>query len=166
LVCFLFKFKRILNKVNLRKATEKDKNALLKIINEAYKIAEFFKLEDRLNEQELGNYFASGTFMVLENAEELLGCVFYKTENDNLNFSLLSIAPEKQGKGYSKLLVREMDEIARENNCKTISIQVVNLRKPLFPFYESMGFVRVGTKPFPKPTRVPCHLVNMVKRVS
>jgi N-acetylglutamate synthase-like GNAT family acetyltransferase len=152
--------------MKIRTAINEDKPFLTGLINEAYQVAKFFKYEDRMNEEEMNRYFSTGTFLVLEDPDETIACIYYRLVGNSLNFSLLSVDPKKQGKGFSKILVKRVEEIACENACELITIQVVNLRKPLFPFYQHLGFVPMGTKPFPKPTKLPCHLVDMVKNLE
>ena len=51
--------------------------------------------------------------------------------------------------------------------CKMAQLEVVNLRGELIPFYERLGFVVVGTTPFPKPWKLKrdAHRIVMQKEL-
>jgi GNAT superfamily N-acetyltransferase len=152
--------------MNLRTANLSDKPALITLINDAFQITDYFKYDKRINEKEMDQYFADGTFVLLEDEGQPAGCVYYTIRNGILNYSLLSVASTSQGKGFSKVLVNRVEEMAVSARCNNIQIEVVNIRTALFPFYEKQGYVATGTMPFRKPTRVPCHLVIMMKEVN
>jgi GNAT superfamily N-acetyltransferase len=152
--------------MKLRTATDSDKSALIELINDAFQITDYFKYEKRINEKEMDQYFVNGSFELLEDGNQLAACVYYTIHQGTLNFSLLSVAPAFQGKGFSKVMVKHIEKIAVSSNCKAIQIEVVNIRTTLFPFYEKWGYVATGTMPFRKPTRFPCYLVIMMKKIS
>jgi GNAT superfamily N-acetyltransferase len=139
---------------------------LISLINSAYKVTAFFKIENRINIEEMDQYFSGRTFLLLEDENEIIACIYYRLNKHSIRFNLLSVRPDKQGKGLSKILIKKIEEIGKENKCNTVNIQVVNLRKPLFEFYQKLGFVPIGTAPFPKPTKTPCHLVTMAKDIK
>lgn len=149
--------------MKIRAAINTDKPSLITLINDAFQITDYFKYEKRINEKEIDQYFADGTFIILEDDNRIAACVYYTINNHILNYSLLSVASAFQGKGYSKVLVNYVEEIAKEKKCSDVQIEVVNIRTVLFPFYEKQGYVETGTMPFRKPTRFPCHLVIMMK---
>jgi GNAT superfamily N-acetyltransferase len=152
--------------MNLRAAVVADKPALITLINDAFQITDHFKYEKRINGKEMDQYFADGTFILLEEEEKPAACVYYTIRKGILNFSLLSVASTSQGKGFSKVLVNRVEEIATTSCCSALQIEVVNIRTVLFPFYEKLGYVATGTMPFRKPTRIPCHLVIMMKKIA
>jgi GNAT superfamily N-acetyltransferase len=151
--------------MKIRAATPTDKPALIALINDAFQITDYFKYDKRINETEMDRYFADGTFVLLEDDNIPAACVYYTIREGVLNFSFLSVASVSQGKGFSKVLVKHVEEIAVSAQCTTLQIEVVNIRTALFPFYEKLEYVVTGTMPFKKPTKVPCHLVIMEKAV-
>ena len=152
--------------MNIRTANENDKNALIVLINSAYHITSFFKFESRIDKDEMDKSFSAGTFLILEDSTGPIGCIYYKLNEKSILLNLLSVRPDKKGKGLSKILIKEAEEIGKANNCSTVYINVVNLRKPLFELYEKFGYVTTGTAPFPKPTKIPCHLITMAKQLT
>jgi GNAT superfamily N-acetyltransferase len=151
--------------MKLRAATDKDKPILIELINDAFQITDYFKYEKRINKKEMDQYFVDGSFSLMEDENKLAACVYYTIHEGILNFSLLSVGSGFQGKGLSKVMVSHVEEIAASSNCTAIQIEVVNIRTVLFPFYEKLGYVATGTMPFRKPTRFPCHLVIMMKKI-
>jgi GNAT superfamily N-acetyltransferase len=152
--------------MNLRTANDTDKPVLIALINDAFQVTDYFKYDKRINEKEMHLYFSKGTFVLLEDEGKPVGCIYYTVKQGILNYSLLSVVFTGQGKGYSKVLIKHVEEIAVSSHCSAIQIEVVNIRTELFPFYEKQGYVVTGTMPFRKPTRLPCHLVIMMKEVN
>ncbi len=82
--------------------------------------------------------------------DQILGCVYIKTEEDALYFGMLTVNPELQTQGIGKKLLLRVEELAREMNKNTIRMTVIGQRQELIAFYERRGYRRTGkTEPFP-----------------
>jgi GNAT superfamily N-acetyltransferase len=78
---------------------------------------------------------------------------------------LLSVDPARQKAGIGKRLVKAAEEHCRALGCTAMDLQIVNLRRELPAFYESLGYAESGAAPFPQDvvTKLPCHFVRMSK---
>lgn len=84
-------------------------------------------------------------------------------------FGPFAVTPSFQSRGVGRLMLAEVDRLAREHKCSGIDINVINIRTDLIAWYESMGYEHTGTSPYPpeavhKLTR-PVHFVNMRKEL-
>lgn len=66
---------------------------------------------------------------------------------------MLSIWPQYQKRGYSRLLIDYLTEKSKELGFKKMELYVASPSTHLFPFYEKFNFVRTGRKEvYPIPT--------------
>ena len=54
-------------------------------------------------------------------------------------------------RGIGKLLVQYAEELAREQGCVSVDINVINVRSDVIPWYQRLGYQVVDTKPYPRP---------------
>lgn len=69
-------------------------------------------------------------------------------ENNECELSNLCVLPSYRHKGIGKKLLEHAFSVAQENACKKINIGIVEENKRLKKWYESFGFVHVGTQKF------------------
>jgi len=153
---------------HVRAATIEDLNAIVTITNRAFVCEQFCVTGDRTDATDIGKRFEIGDFFVVddpENHHRLLGSVFGSVENSRGYLGLLSVDPDAQGQGHSRLLVAAVEQYCREAGCNFLDITVVNVRDELFPFYAKLGFAAFDLLPFPVPARarMPLQLVKMTK---
>jgi GNAT superfamily N-acetyltransferase len=148
----------------VRRAQESEAEAIVRVINAAFKPAESFFVDgDRTDLAHVRAYFAKGVFLV---TDDLGGCVYVEPRGERAYFGLLSVDPARQGGGIGKRLIEAAEEFAQGQGCQVMDIHVVNLREELPPFYRGLGYVETGTEEFTgedSPTRIPCHFVCMSK---
>ena len=152
----------------VRRATIEDLNAIVTITNRAFLCEQFCVTGDRTDAVDISQRFAIGKFFVVddpENHHRLLGSVFCSIENSRGYLGLLSVDPDAQGQGHSRLLVAVVEQYCRAAGCNFLDITVVNVRDELFPYYAKLGFAAVDLVPFPVPERAltPLQLVKMTK---
>lgn len=163
--------------MDLRIATEADLEALMRLINKAFQVESFFKLEDRVNPEMLQKYFRKGSFLIYEeNGEEngkenrqFLACVFVELKGNSAYLGLLSVDPQHQKKGLGSRLVAAAEEFARESGAHFMELTIVNLRTELPAIYERLGYKVTGTEPFPAeqmPVSQPCYFICMKKELG
>ncbi len=89
--------------------------------------------------------------LVLEN-NEIIGSVHLRLENNQiLYFGMLTVNPKLQNKGIGKLLLNQIEVVAKKNKCIKIRMTVIPTRIELILFYERYGFKRSGNfEPFPE----------------
>jgi ribosomal protein S18 acetylase RimI-like enzyme len=78
---------------------------------------------------------------------------------------MLAVAPQTQGAGTGKLLLRAADEYAKQNACMKIYMTVITVRKELIGWYERHGYKNTGRiVPFPADERfgIPVEKLEMI----
>ena len=152
----------------VRAATVEDLQAIVTNTNRAFLCEQFCVTGDRTDAADIGQRFETGKFFVVvdpANHHRLLGSVFCSVENSRGYLGLLSVDPDTQRQGHSRLLVAAVEEYCRAAGCNFLDITVVNIRDELFPFYTKLGFAAFDLVPFPVPerARMPLQLVKMTK---
>jgi GNAT superfamily N-acetyltransferase len=143
-----------------------DEDAIARVVNAAFRRAESFFVErDRIDAEALRRMMEKGRFLVAEDGDELLGCVYLEFRGERAYFGLLAVDPERQRKGLGRRLIHEVEESAQEAGCRFMDIQIVNLRREMPPFYRGLGYVETGTAPFPAEvvTKEKCYFIVMSK---
>lgn len=152
-----------------RPATADDVAAVVRLVNAAYRVEDFFIRGDRTSQEDVRARVAAphGSFLIIEapEAHTLAGAVYVEIRGDRGHFAMLAVEPERQGQGIARALVRAVEDHCLAAGCRCLDIDVVNLRSELPPFYEKLGFVFHGTAPFPDPTKLrrAAHLILMTK---
>lgn len=155
--------------MNIRMATEADLDQLLTLINSAFDVERFFKVEDRLDPASLRDYFEKGSFLVMEERGKLTAAVYVERSDDRAYLGLLSVDPAEQKRGLGRRMTAAAEEFAREMGAHFMDLTVVNLRTELPPIYEKLGYRVTGTAPFPAkqmPVTQPCHFICMSKELG
>jgi GNAT superfamily N-acetyltransferase len=155
-----------------RYATTEDIPEIVRIINAAFRVEDFFIDGDRTNEAEIAARMAEldVRFLVVDAPESgaLAATVLMDIHGDRGHFAMLSVDPPFQGKGLSRLLMNAVEERCREAGCNALDIEIVNLREELPAFYGANGFAPIDTVPFPdvRKLRRDAHLVRMTKSLN
>lgn len=155
-----------MNPIRIRIATAADALRITTLINTAFRVVEqFFVDEDRITEQGVLQHLASGEFLLVEDGEDLLGCVYLEHRGERSYLGLLSVSPTRQQGGVGSLMVSAAEDHCRSRGARFMDISVVNLRTELLPFYKKREYVETGTSPFPPEVKLkcPCHFINMSK---
>jgi GNAT superfamily N-acetyltransferase len=167
--------------VNARIATVDDVDEIVRVINAAYLVEQFFVRGDRTTGAEILGRMArpGGVFLVIERADaswhpamgeersvvRVAGTVFVHVQNDRGFFGMLSVDPSLQKTGLGRRLIEAVEQYCRDAGCRFLDLDVVNLRTELPAFYRRFGFAPYGTGPFRDPEKLtrPAHLVLMTK---
>ncbi len=79
----------------------------------------------------------------------ILGCVELRIHNEKLYLGMLTVLPNQQGNGIGKKLLNAAEEVAKKQNCTSIFMTVISVRKELIDWYIRHGFHLTGErKPF------------------
>jgi N-acetylglutamate synthase-like GNAT family acetyltransferase len=150
----------------LRRARTEEAAAVAGVINAAFVVERFFVDGDRTDAEEVRAYMRKGSFLVLEEAGALAGCVYVERRGERGYFGLLAVDPARTGQGLGRTLVAAAEEELRRAGCRAVDIQVVSLRAELPPFYRRLGYAETGTAPFEDPRlKRECHFIRMAKEL-
>jgi GNAT superfamily N-acetyltransferase len=152
----------------VREATPADVPALVRLINIAYRVEEFFIQGERTNDVEIRSLLASDAFLVVDGpagSSELAGAVYVSIEGDRGYFGMLAVDPAHQKSGLGRALVTAAEDFCRRRGCRWLDLSVVDLRTELPPFYNKLGYKEFGVAPFPDPAKLtrPAQLIRMTK---
>ncbi len=160
------------NSLWVRLAGPEDAESLTVLINTAFRRAEgFFIDEDRIDLEGVLHLLDTGKFLLAENSDVLLGCVYVEQRSrpeDSVRrayLGLLAVNPDRQRSGIASDLMEIAEDYCREQGACFMDLKVVSLREGLLCFYGRRGYVETGTSPFPAEveTLIPCHLIEMSK---
>jgi N-acetylglutamate synthase-like GNAT family acetyltransferase len=153
------------NKLLVRHAGEDDVAAITGLINAAFQVERFFLGSDRIGAEEVRARIAGGTFVLLENGDGLVGCVYVELRGESGFIGLLSVEPRCQKSGFGRMLMNAAEDYFRKNGCRQAELRVVNLRVELPPYYRHLGYREIATEELPAEIAriLPCHLIVMTK---
>ena len=90
----------------------------------------------------------------IDDEGKLIGCVYLKKEQEKLYLGMLTVEPELQAKGIGKRLLQAAEQMAMEEECKSIVMTVITSRSELIDWYKRHGYKETGEKqPFPTSER-------------
>ena len=154
-----------------RFATSEEVLALVRVINAAYRVEDFFVSGDRTTEKDIQARLAvpNARFLVIGDPgqADLAGAVYVEVRGVRGYFGMLAVDPVRQKQGLGRALVVAAEDHCRAAGCRALDIDVVDLRCELPAFYAAFGFIPVGTAPFPHPAKLrrDAHLVLMTKEL-
>lgn len=151
--------------ISVRRAQPSDAPALAALVNRAYEIEKVFVDGDRTSPDEIRTLFADSTrggFLVLEAKGSLAAAVYVEAAPGSEGYiGMLSVDPALQGMGLGTRLVRIAEAMCEAMGVGVVRLRIVNLREELNRWYKSLGYAEVGTAPYPRPAKQPCHFVEM-----
>ena len=156
---------------SIRIATVEDREAIRRLVNQAFDVERFLKKGggDRLQgDGELEALFERGTFLLKTEDGEPVGCVYVEPRGERAYLGLLSIVPARQGVGLGKQLNGAAEQYAREQGCRWMDLRVVSPREEqLLPVYRKLGYAETGTQEYPavlvEKMAIPGHFILMEK---
>ncbi len=155
-----------------RLAAAADVNELVRVINLAYRVEDFFINGNRTHDADIRMRMAKphAAFLVVDDDApgRLAGAVYVEVRGVRGYFGMLSVDPPRQKLGLGRLLIESAESHCRSAGCEWLDIDVVNLRDELPAFYAQFGFAAAGEAPFPDPHKLTrdAHLVIMSKRIE
>ncbi len=154
--------------VRVRLAEAVDSEALVRLINEAFAVEKIVIEGERIDSEKVRALFETGNFLLLYEAELLLGCVYVEVKNQRGYLGLLAVQPGRQKSGFGRRLTTAAEGFLRKAGCEAVDLRIVSARTELPPIYERLGYVASGTAPIPDaiPLKVPSHFIVMSKRLD
>jgi GNAT superfamily N-acetyltransferase len=134
----------VTTEITFREASELDVPVLVPLVNRAFEIEKYFSGGDRTDADEMLRLMQDGTYLVSEDEQGPLGCVYVKINGTAGYFGMLAVDPGRQKSGMGAKLIAAAEDLARKQGCSVMEITVVNVRPELFPYYRKLGYVDVG----------------------
>lgn len=152
---------------SFRVASPTDVEALVGLINAAFRVELPYIEGDRIDAEGVRSYMAKGNFLVAETPASLAGCVYVELRGDRGYLGLLGVALPLQGTGLGRKLMNAAERYFRDAGCCAIDLRIISARTPLPAFYRHLGYLETGTAPFAPevPVKVPCHYILMSKPI-
>lgn len=134
--------------MEIRVAQTSDAEAIARVINDAFRVAEsFFITRDRTSPEKVRDMLDRGKFLLARDAAGIAGCVYVELRGERGYFGLLAVDPARQRRGLGRELIDAAEEYVRGAGCGFMDIRIVNLRNELPPFYRSLGYFETGAEP-------------------
>lgn len=157
--------------LDIRPATTSEARIIAAIVNEAYRVEDFFKVGDRTDASEIAGLLQKDLFLVAEEQDGgAAGCVYVAIKEGRGYFGMLSVVPAHQGNGLGRRLVDAAERYCAERGCAEMDLWVVNLRKELPPWYAKLGYAETGRAPWPDDVldqlSRPAHFIIMSKSLK
>lgn len=154
--------------MQVRLAKSQDAEAIVAVINAAFRRAEAFLIDrDRVDLETVRALLQKGKFLVADSEDSgvLAGCVYVERKDDRAYLGLLAVNPERQKAGFGSQLMTAAEDYCANAGCRFMDLRIVNVRQELPSFYRKRGYVETGTAPFPGELnpKVPCHFMEMSK---
>jgi ribosomal protein S18 acetylase RimI-like enzyme len=151
--------------LRIRAADVPDVDALVRLINSAFRVEQPFIEGDRIDAEGVRSYMAKGKFLVAGSSSSLAASVYVELRGDRGYLGLLGVDPARQGTGLGRRMMDAAENYFREAGCQAVDLRVISARTPLPAFYRHLGYVETGTAPFAPdvPVKVPCHYILMSK---
>jgi GNAT superfamily N-acetyltransferase len=154
--------------VRIRLAQSADVEALVRLINSAFRVEQPFIDGDRTNPAGVRAYGGRGKFLLAEDSSGVIGCVYVELRGNRGYLGLLGVDPARQGTGLGRKLMDAAENYFRDAGCVAVDLRIVSARTPLPSFYRHLGYLETGTAPFSPevPAKVPCHYILMSKIIG
>ena len=141
----------------IQKATLEDIPLLNKLVNSAYRgessrtgwTTEADLLDGtRTDENAIKAFFAESGSTILKFIDEgkIIGCVRLVKHGSQLYLGMFAVDPMVQNKGVGKKILVAAEEEARSQDCTSIDMTVISVRKELIDWYKRNGYIEVGER--------------------
>jgi ribosomal protein S18 acetylase RimI-like enzyme len=158
--------------VPVRRATAEDVPEIVRVINLAYRVEDFFIDGDRTRADDVLARLSrpDAGFLVADASSDgrLMAAVYVEVRGDRGYFGMLAVDPAHQQRGVGRALATAAESHCRAAGCRHLDIDVVDLRAELLPFYRALGFTETGRARFPDPWKLrrQAHLLVMTKPLA
>jgi GNAT superfamily N-acetyltransferase len=156
----------------VRVAGPGDHAEILRVVNLAYRVEDFFVRGDRLTLPLVEGYAGrpAGGFLVVDGdlPGTLAASVYFEARADRGWFAMLAVDPVVQGRGLARALLEAVEGRCRALGLRWLELEVVDLRTELPSFYRRFGFGMTGQRPFPDPEKLtrPAAMIVMGKAIE
>jgi len=151
--------------VHLRLAEAADTEALVRLLNQAFAVEKIVIEGQRIDAEKARALFETGNFLLLFEAQQLVGCVYVEVKGKRGYLGLLGVRPDRQKSGFGRRLTTAAEDYFRKAGCEAVDLRIVSVRAELPPFYERLGYAATAIAPVPDsvPLKIPSHFIVMSK---
>jgi N-acetylglutamate synthase-like GNAT family acetyltransferase len=151
--------------IHLRLAEAADTEALVRLINQAFAVEKIVIEGERIDSEKARALFETGNFLLLYEAEQLVGCVYVEVKGKRGYLGLLGVRPDRQKSGFGRRLTTAAEDYFRKAGCEAVDLRIVSVRAELPPFYERLGYAATAIAPVPDTValKIPSHFIVMSK---
>jgi len=151
--------------VHLRLAEAADTEGLVRLINQAFAVEKIVIEGERIDSEKVRALFETGNFLLLYEAQQLVGCVYVEVKGKRGYLGLLGVRPDRQKSGFGRRLTTAAEDYFRKAGCEAVDLRIVSVRAELPPFYERLGYAATAIAPVPVtiPLKIPSHFIVMSK---
>jgi len=129
-------------------ATIEDLDSLVSFINGSFLDENPHLIRGRSDTEEIAHLLEIGHFLLIEEEGQIAGSIYAEIRGDGRGYlGLLAVSPERRRSGMGRRLIRAGEQFCREQGCRLIEGNVVNLRPDLLERYQRYGFRVVGEVP-------------------
>src|SRR5258706_7859842 len=100
--------------LRVRTADLADVEALVRLINSAFRVELPYIEGDRIDAAGVRSYMAKGKFLLAEDSSGLAGCVYVELRDDRGYLGLLGVDPRCQGTGLGRKLMDAAENFFRQ----------------------------------------------------
>jgi ribosomal protein S18 acetylase RimI-like enzyme len=154
--------------ISIRNATESDVDAIVRLVNTAFLVEQFFVERDRTDSGMVRGLLQKGIFLLAEEGQTLTACVYVELRGERGYLGMLSVEPARQRMGLGRQLLNAAEDYFREAGCRYSDLIIVDVRTELLTMYQQLGYVETGTAPYENrfPTKMPVHFIAMSKPLA
>src|ERR1700751_5469194 len=91
----------------VREASPSDIPQIVSLINRAFAVERFFKNADRTNPEQVRENMNEGKFLLLNEGDDFVACVWIKRKGERAYLGTLAVDPARQRSGLGSRMMRE-----------------------------------------------------------
>ena len=80
--------------------------------------------------------------IVIEDNNVIVGYLCYKIKRNSLWIDEIVVGEKYRNNGYGKILMKEIENIAKEKKCKRVELNCWSFNKNALKFYENLGYTQ------------------------
>ena len=139
--------------LTFRSAEPSDIDAIVRLVNRAFVAESPYVEGERVNPDVIHEMWPRGTFLLGEDQDQLVACIFIEPRGAQAHLGLVSVEPARQGEGLGAELMAAAEARCRAAGFHEMELRFIDHRTELERFYERMGFARTGLTEPPPPAR-------------
>src|SRR5665213_3138920 len=131
--------------ISIRNATDSDVDAIVRLVNTAFLIEQFFIERDRTDPGMVRSLMQKGSFLLAEDGQTLAACVYVELRGERGYLGMLSVEPTRQRMGLGRQLLAAAENYFRDAGCRYSDLMIVDVRTELLTMYRQLGYVETST---------------------